>query len=163
MNVNADLLIAMLAFIAALGAGIIGGVFFAFSNFVMKALSRLQNPQGVAAMQSINVVVLNRWFLGVFLGTALLSAIACAVAVAWWDSPRAPALLAGGVLYLLGCFAVTIICNVPRNEALAAIPPDDMRVEEAWPRYVAEWNRWNHVRTAASLAAAAAFMLALVG
>lgn len=163
MNANADLLIAMLAFIAALGAGIIGGVFFAFSNFVMKALSRLQNPQGVAAMHSINVVVLNSGFLGVFLGTALLSAIACAAAVLWWDSPRAPALLAGGVLYLLGCFAVTIFCNVPRNEALAAISPDDMRVEEAWPRYAAEWNRWNHVRTAASLAAGAAFMLALVG
>ena len=57
--------------LAALGCGLIAGVFFGFSSFVMPALARLRPAQGVRAMQSINVVVLNRWFLGVLLGTAL--------------------------------------------------------------------------------------------
>src|SRR3954453_3000242 len=57
---------------AALGCGLIAGVFFAFSTFVMKALARLPADEGMAAMQSINVVVLNPMFLGVFLGTAAL-------------------------------------------------------------------------------------------
>ena len=59
--------------IALLGSALIGGVFFAFSSFVMKALARAPSSEGIAAMQSINVVVINPSFLSVFLGTALLS------------------------------------------------------------------------------------------
>ncbi len=49
---------AMILF-CALGSALVAGVFFAFSTFVMKALGRLQPEQGIAAMQSINVTVLN--------------------------------------------------------------------------------------------------------
>jgi uncharacterized membrane protein len=49
----------LLTFVAALGSGLVAGIFFAFSNFVMKALARVSPAQGIAAMQSINVVVLN--------------------------------------------------------------------------------------------------------
>jgi len=62
-----------LALLACIGAGTVGGVFFAFSAFVMKALAQLPASRGVAAMQRINVVVLNPLFLGVFMGTALLA------------------------------------------------------------------------------------------
>lgn len=48
------------------------GVFFAFSTFVMKALGARPLAQGIAAMQSINVAVINRWFMAAFFGTALL-------------------------------------------------------------------------------------------
>ena len=54
-----------LALLACVGAGTVGGVFFAFSTFVMKALAQLPARQGIAAMQRINVVVLNPLFLGV--------------------------------------------------------------------------------------------------
>ncbi len=67
-----------LSLILCIGAGTIGGVFFAFSSFVMKALTELPASQGIAAMQRINVVVLNPLFLGVFIGTAVL-ALACVV------------------------------------------------------------------------------------
>ena len=56
----------LLTFVAAVGSGVVAGIFFAFSNFVMKALARVPPAQGIAAMQSINVVVLNRWFFAVF-------------------------------------------------------------------------------------------------
>ena len=51
----------LLAFAAALGGGLMAGLFFAFSNSVMGALARLPAAQGVAAMNSINVVILNRF------------------------------------------------------------------------------------------------------
>jgi uncharacterized membrane protein len=57
----------LLTFVAALGSRLVAGIFFAFSNFVMKALARVPPAQGVAAMQSIDVVVLNRWFFAGFL------------------------------------------------------------------------------------------------
>jgi uncharacterized membrane protein len=58
---------------ALLGSAVIGGVFFAFSSFVMKALARIPSSEGVAAMQSINVVVIIPTFLSVFMGTTVLS------------------------------------------------------------------------------------------
>lgn len=64
--------LATLTFIAAIGSGLIAGVFFAFSTFIMSALARLQPPQGIAAMQSINITVINPWFMMVFLGTAMV-------------------------------------------------------------------------------------------
>ncbi len=55
---------------SALGCGLMAGVFFAFSTFVMNALARLQPTQGIAAMQSINITVINPLFMAAFLGTA---------------------------------------------------------------------------------------------
>jgi uncharacterized membrane protein len=143
-----------LALLACIGAGTIGGVFFAFSTFVMKALAQLPANQGVAAMQRINVVVLSPLFLGVFMGTALLSA-GCVVASLPWSTPRSPLLLAAGLLYLVGSFFVTIVFNVPRNERLARLNAESSEAVVYWPAYVREWSRWNHLRTAASVASAA--------
>lgn len=90
--------------LALVGSAIIGGVFFAFSSFVMKALANVPSPEGIAAMQSINVVVLNPSFLGAFTGTAVISVVAAAFAIKEWASPSAPFVLAGALLYLVGTF-----------------------------------------------------------
>lgn len=135
------------------GAGTIGGVFFAFSVFVMKALVQLPASQGVAAMQRINVVVLNPLFLGFFFGTAVLSAGGAIVSFFSWDAPRSPWLLAAGLLYVAGTFLVTIAFNVPRNEHLARLDAESSEAAVYWPVYVREWSAWNHLRTVASAAA----------
>jgi len=148
------MLIALMILVCT-GAGIVGGVFFAFSAFVMRALSQLPASQGVAAMQRINVVVINPLFLGVFLGTALLAAACIVVSVLDWGTPRSILLLASGVLYLIGSFLVTLALNVPRNERLAALDPASPQAAEYWISYLREWSLWNHVRSAASIASAA--------
>jgi uncharacterized membrane protein len=148
--------------VAALGSGLVAGVFFAFSAFVMKALARLPASEGIAAMQSINVVVLNPWFMSAFLGTAVVCLVVLIASPFQWQQPGTAYLLLGGVLYLLGTLLVTIVFNVPRNEALAAIAPTGPGSAGLWADYVASWTAWNHVRTAAALAAAAAFSIALV-
>src|SRR6478672_2769045 len=121
---------------SALGCGLIAGVFFAFSVFIMKALARLRPAQGIAAMQSINVVVLNPWFLGVFVGTAAACVLAVICAFLRWHERSAIYLLLGGALYLIGAFAVTAAFNVPRNDALAKLAPDDPRSASMWAEYV---------------------------
>ncbi len=150
-----DTSVYVLTLLAALGAGVVGGVFLVFSDFVMKSLGRIAPEAGVAAMQEINVVVLRSWFLRTFFATAMLSVALVAIALAQWQWPDSALLLLGGVLYLLGTFVVTIVCNVPRNNALAR---DGAKT---WADYLVSWTRWNHVRTAASIAAAALFTLAL--
>lgn len=140
---------ALLCLLICLGAGLVGGVFFAFSTFVLRALADLPAAQGVAAMQRINIVVLRPGFLGVFVGTVLL-AVAAIVAAFWpWQPGRSPWLLAAAVLYAAGGFGVTMVFNVPRNERLARLPADSAEAAAYWPAYVREWQIWNHVRMAA--------------
>lgn len=156
---TADSILAATTLLAALGAGLTAGVFFAFSSFVMAALARLPAAQGIAAMQSINIVVINPIFLGTFFGTG---ALGLAVGIYVLAERGAAWSLAGALLYLVGTIGVTALCNVPRNNRLARIAPVDPASAEVWTRYVAEWTMWNHVRTLAALAAAACFTLALI-
>lgn len=153
-------MLTVLALLTCVGAGIIGGVFYAFSTFVMQALAQLPPHQGMAAMQRINVVVLNPWFLGVFMATALL-ALACAIAAFLpWTPYRSPWLLAGGLLYL-GTFLITGLRNVPLNERLAHLDAAVPEATGAWVVYVRTWTFWNHARTAAAIASAACCAVAL--
>ena len=147
--------------LSALGSGVIGGVFFAFSNFVMKALAALPPAQGIDAMRSINVTVLNGWFLGTFLGTGAICILVAGSS--FLALPRSAAIwvLAGSALYLFGTVLVTIVFNVPRNDALANVDPASPDSIRLWTQYVREWTAWNHVRTAGALAAAASFIIGL--
>lgn len=147
---------------ALLGSALIAGVFFAFSGFVMKALAKLPSPEGIAAMQSINVVVLNATFLGTFIGTALVSMLIAVLAVMAWSTPSAPWLLAGAVAYLAGTFLVTGLGNVPLNEQLAAVSATDPDAVLVWKRYLERWTPLNTIRTMAAVAAALAFTIALI-
>jgi uncharacterized membrane protein len=147
-------------FAAAIGAALVSGIFYAFSTFVMRALGRLAPHEGIAAMQSINIVVLNPLFFLAFFGTGMLcAAVVVAALLPGGGVPLAPA-VAGGVLYLVGCLGVTIAGNVPLNDRLARVQADDAAAEPLWRSYLVRWTRWNHVRTAASLAAAASLMVA---
>ncbi len=132
------------------GAGLVAGVFFAFSTFVMKALAQLPPAQGIAAMQRINVVVLNPLFLGLFLGTAVPAAGGALLAFAPWSGAGSMLLLGSSLCYLLGTVGVTMAFNVPRNERLARLAPDSPPAAGYWPKYLREWTRWNHVRTLAA-------------
>ena len=147
--------------LVCIGAGIVGGTFFAFSTFIMNALAQLPTNQGVAAMQRINVVVLNPLFLGVFLGTALLAAACVVMSVLNWSTPRSVLLLVSGALYLIGSILVTLVLNVPRNERLSGLDPESSQAAEYWVVYLREWSFWNHVRSAASVASAACSAVAL--
>jgi uncharacterized membrane protein len=141
--------------IAAVGAGLNGGLFFIFSNTIMRSLDRLPAAGAVAAMNSINAVILNPVFFLAFFGTALL----CLVLLVYQlDSPL---VAAGALSYLVGSLGVTMICNVPLNDKLAKVLPSANDMETQWRAYRGPWTRWNHVRTAACLLAAAAFTLAL--
>jgi uncharacterized membrane protein len=149
-----------LIIVTALGCGLIAGAFFAFSSFVMGALARLPAAHGIAAMQSINVVVINPVFLGVFVGTALCCLLLAGVSVWLWPDARAPWLMAGGLAYVIGTFVVTMRFNVPRNDALDTHAPDSADGAAYWQRYLEEWTSWNTVRTIAALVAAACLTVA---
>ena len=139
----------------ALASGLVGGVLYAFSSFVMAGLKRLPPAQGMAAMQSINVTAVKPGLMIPFLGTLIASIAVAITAITDWDETTSVWLLAGSATYVLGTFVMTGLYHVPRNNALAATSTDVPEAEAVWARYITEWTRWNHYRTVAALTAAA--------
>ena len=156
-----DGLLFTVTLVAALGCGLMAGLFFAFSVSVMKALARLPSPEGIAAMQSINVAIINPLFLAAFFGTAMACVLVMIASLLRWHNPAALYLLIGGALYLVGTFLVTLMFNVPKNNALASVAPADPEGASLWTDYLSKWTAWNHVRAAAALAAAASLTIGL--
>lgn len=155
-------LIALVVTIALLGSALVGGVFFAFSSFVMKALARIPSSEGIAAMQSINVVVINPSFMGTFVGTALLSLGIVGLALFYWSGTSTIFFLGGATFYIVGTFLVTVFGNVPLNDQLAAVSATDPAAVKLWEHYLDRWMMWNHGRTAAALLATLLYSLGLM-
>jgi len=74
---------------------------------------------------------------------------------------RAMWIVAGAGLYVVGTVVVTMVFNVPLNNALAAVDPASSEGAAVWADYLRTWTNWNHVRTLAALAASGAFIFAL--
>jgi uncharacterized membrane protein len=151
----------VLVVLGLLGTAVVAGVFCGFSTFVMKGLASLPPAQGAAAMQAINISAVTPAFMLVFVGTAVLCAVLAVVTFVLWPDEGTVALLLGSALYLVGCFGVTMVANVPRNDTLATLDPGTREAAAYWQRYLSEWTMWNHVRTAASVGAALCYLLAL--
>jgi uncharacterized membrane protein len=148
-------------FVAALGCGLVAGVFFAFSTLVMPALARLQPAQGITAMQSINITAINPLFMTALFGTAAICLFLLVASLLKLHQPSSAYLFMGSLLYLIGTVLVTIAFNVPLNDALARVEPSSAEGAKLWVSYLANWTAWNHVRTVTALAAAGAFIRAI--
>ena len=150
-----------LLWFSAIGCGLLAGVYFAFSAFVMTALGRIDQMRGVAAMKEINSVILKSPFMPIFLATTLTGLALAILGIVRWGAPSAVPMLAGGAIYVLGMFVVTMLFNVPLNNAIAAVDPASAEAAGVWARYLHDWVFWNHVRTVASTAAFALFIFAI--
>ena len=109
-------------------------------------------------MNAINVRILRSLFMPLFLGTTLTS-LALVVIGLVRSGPGGAAMLAGGAIYVLGMFVVTLVFNVPLNNMLAAAAGRDSGA--AWSLYLRRWALWNHLRTFASTLACALFVVAI--
>lgn len=161
MPLEPDMTKHLLIVVAALGTGLIAGTFLAFSSFIMGALGKLPPAQGIAAMQSINVTVINPLFMTVLFGSGLLSLYLGIDAWMQWGKAGAVLVALAAALYVAGALIVTMAFNVPLNEALAVAAPDSVEAAQLWQRYLEQWMWWNHVRTLAALASSGLFAWAL--
>lgn len=141
----------------ALSCAMLSGLFFVFSNFAMKALSKIPTESGVSAMQSINTTILNPGFFALFVATAIGSLCVLIVALRHGQHPASLWIGAGALLCLIGCYLITAGINVPLNHQLDLVNPTDPQAIEAWGNYLARWQPWNHVRTIATLLSAACY------
>ncbi len=147
--------------LAVLGSGLMAGLFSSFSNFIMKALAKIPPASGIAAMQSINIVIVRPAFLLVFFGTGVLSLVA--VVLGWQELNSMGRLFSsmGAGIYILGSLGVTMAFNVPLNNRLAVIEPGSKEGEKMWQIYLVKWVRWNHVRSLATILSTLCLVLAV--
>jgi len=145
----------------AIASALTAGIFFAFSTFIMQALAQQPSAQGIATMQSINITVINPWFMAAFFGPAVSGIILTIALLQQWEQPGAIYWLIGSLIYLIGTIGVTIAGNIPLNDALAIVSPNSAEGATLWVRYLSDWTFWNHVRTVAACLAATLFAIAL--
>jgi uncharacterized membrane protein len=97
---------------AALGSGLMTGIYFAFSALIMRAFGRLGTTQSVAAMNAINETIPGSWFMPLFFGTTIVSVILMIVALVNWGDPDYGLMLVAGSIYFIGMFICTVVFNV---------------------------------------------------
>jgi uncharacterized membrane protein len=138
----------------AVGCGLSAGALLAFSTFVVPALGRLPPAASTSAMQAINRAAVTPAFMTLLLGSTAACAGLVALGLARRGAPESPWLVAGGALFIAGVFGVTVLRNVPLNDALAAADPLAADAAARWAAYARDWTAANHVRSAAGAAAA---------
>ena len=139
--------------IATISAGLMAGVYFAFSAFIMRSLQQLGPIKATDAMNAINEVILRSWFMLLFFGSTLLYLFLVVVAVISAELAGRWLLLSSGLIYVIGMFCCTAMFNVPLNNRLAQVKNDDGKKAENWALYSKRWTRWNHLRGVCSLIA----------
>ena len=149
--------------LSILAYALVAGVFLAFSDFIMRSLALSEGAGGVEAMQAINREVFRWVFMALFLGMAAASVGIAGYAWIAISGPAGLVILAAALVYLVGCFGVTVMFNVPMNEALAGMEAESEATRGYWLQtYVPRWTFWNSVRTAASALSAALLLFGLL-
>ena len=146
-----SILVTILIWTAALSSGLMAGIYFAFSGFIMRAFDNIGTSHAVAAMNSINEAILRSWFMPLFFGSSIVSALLAILAVVYWGEAGSIYALIAGLVYFTGMFVSTVVFNVPLNNLLAKQDPDSDEAKQVWSHYLKTWTRWNHLRTVCSL------------
>ena len=146
--------------ISTVGTGLVAGIFFAFSTFVMQALKRLAPAEGIRAMQAINVTVLNPLFFLAFFGSGVACLAAAVLPFFGFGTNQDIRISAAAIVYIVGTIGVTVLFNVPLNNKLAAVDPASTAGHAVWEIYLDRWLFWNHVRTIAAFSASVLFAMA---
>lgn len=126
------------------------GLFFIFSNTIMKVLKSYKIHEGREVMVRINKEIQNPLFLTIFLSPLII----IIVSILFHPSLLDKWIIISFTTYFIGSFLVTIFFNVPMNRRL-----DINKNMEYWSHYLGQWTLWNHVRTISSVLALIAMIL----
>lgn len=128
------------------------GFFYAWVCSTMWGLDAADPRIAIKAMQAMNASVRNGVFAPAFFGTPLV--LVLTAIVLWRHNHRksAPLFCASALIYICGGLVLTLVVNVPMNEALASVtvPSDLETARQIWLDYSPDWQLWNQLRTVAS-------------
>ena len=146
----------------AIWSAVVGGVFSAFSEFIMRGLLRTAPAGGIEAMQHINRTVLRSQFVAGILVIAPMSIAIGIYAVSGLDGAARLALIAAPLVYVPTVFLMTVFGNVPMNNRLERLDYRSTEAATYWQIYGRDWTRLNHVRTFGSILTAGCYLVAAI-
>ena len=144
----------------ALWAMLTGGVFKAFSEFVMSGLAQAAPASGIAAMQGINRTVLRTEFVFAILALGAITPGFALYAFLALDSTAAALIVAAAAVYLPSTLFMTMLGNVPMNNRLDRVDAASAEGAEYWAHYVRRWTALNHFRTLGCIVTGTLYALA---
>lgn len=134
---------------------LIAGLFYSFSCSVNPGLHRLSDSEYIKAMKSINRAILNPLFFASFIGTLIVTPGTTALYLKYVGADGSfYMLLLASIIYGVGVFGVTVLGNVPLNNALDSIEFTNLPHREIRSRrlgFETPWNRLHTIRTIANL------------
>jgi len=149
-------------FFIALWSAVIGGVFSAFSEFIMAGLLRMAPAGGIEAMQRINRTVIKTQFVAGILLITPLSILFAIYGLMAFDGIARKTLIFAPIVYVPSVFLMTMFGNVPMNNRLERLDHATAEAEAYWIKYGHDWTRLNHVRTIGSILTAGLYIFAAI-
>ncbi|TMV10107.1 DUF1772 domain-containing protein [Ruegeria sediminis] len=145
-------LLVPMSMLSLLSIGAIFGSFYAWVCSTMWGLDATDPRASITAMQAMNASVRNPVFFPSFFLTPVILMLTEFIAIRQERTRSAALFATGAVVYFIGAFLVTVLINVPMNEALAtvAVPTDRADAAWIWKDYSALWQVWNTARTLVS-------------
>lgn len=146
----------------ALWSAVIGGVFSAFSEFIMFGLLKTAPAGGIEAMQHINRDVIKTQFVAGILSIAVFSVLFALYSLSVFEGAALVTLILAPAVYLPTVFLMTMFGNVPRNNKLESLNHTTAEAEAYWAQYGRVWTRLNHVRSVGSILTAGLYIIAAI-
>lgn len=151
-----------LSLFLTLWSAIVGGVFSAFSEFIMRGLLRAEPASGIEAMQQINRTVLRTQFVAGILVIGPLSIAIAVYAALNLQGAAQTALMAAPLVFVPTVLLMTMFGNVPMNNRLDRLDHRAAASATYWRAYGRDWTRLNHVRTFGSVFTAGLYLIATI-
>jgi len=148
--------------LASLSTGLMAGIFFTWTNAVKPGIGKLNDLGYLSAFQSMNRVILNPTFIGIFIAPVILIPLTTVLQHNILPVYKFWMLIATTLFYWIGTFGVTIRGNIPLNELLDKTNLENISIEQAAilrQSVEIKWNWFNLIRTLTSIGA---FILLLV-
>ncbi|MEM9377015.1 MAG: anthrone oxygenase family protein [Pseudomonadota bacterium] len=146
----------------AMWSAVVGGVFSAFSEFIMRGLLRAEPASGIEAMQHINRTVLRSQFVAGIMVITPMSIAMGVYAASSVDGAARVALITAPLVYAPTVFLMTVCGNVPMNNRLDQLDHRSANAATYWRTYGRDWTRLNHVRTFGSVLTAGLYLIAAI-
>jgi uncharacterized membrane protein len=138
---------------AILLTGLMAGIFFTWSNAIKPGIGKLNDLEYLRALQSMNRVILNKAFMGIFLGSIIAVALVPVFHFKLFPNNIFWIFVLALVTYWIGVFGTTAFGNIPLNEILDKVNLEPLNLEEITAlrtRIEVKWNNLNLIRSISS-------------
>lgn len=147
---------------AVLLTGLMTGIFFTWSNAVKPGIGKLSDLEYLRALQSMNRVILNKAFIGMFLGALIAVTLVTIAHFKLFPNNIFWMFVIALATYCIGVYGVTVLGNIPLNELLDKTNLESITVEEIKALRTSIEVNWNNLNLIRFISSGITFVLLII-